>query len=404
MKTHPAADVFPMLVGEDLQALTDDIATNGLRHALVSWIDEDGAEWLLDGRNRLAACQGAGVEPRWFTYDGDDPIGYVVSVNVKRRHLNAGQLAALALRVMPLYEAQVAVNKGGRPTGKPGADRPQVSESKRAPRARDLAAKATGASGRGIARARRIIEKAPDLMTAVEAGMVAIDAAEKELRGREAKARGVQRQAEWDAAASRVGDRIDVRHGDFRTVLADLEPGSVDAIVTDPPYADEFLPLWSDLAEVAAKILRPGAPMFAWSGQYRLPEVLARIVEHLEYQWTIVLHMPGANSRFMATHMVQTWKPIIVASPGRWGPHAWHPDRVVGTGKDQELYEWQQDPDPAAELIARYVPEGGLVVDPFVGVGSFGVAAVTTGRRFIGVELDAERHRTASGRIADALH
>ena len=56
-------------------------------------------------------------------------------------------------------------------------------------------------------------------------------------------------------------------------------------------------------------------------------------------------------------------------------------------------------PDPVAELIGRYVPEGGLVVDPFTGVGSFGVAALSAGRRFIGAELDEERRNAAAHRL-----
>lgn len=398
MKVHPAAALFPMLDDDELQALADDIATNGLRHPVIV----DCNRVLLDGRNRLAACELAGVEPQSTVYVGSDPIGLIVSENVKRRHLNAGQLAFLAIEVLPLYEAQAAKRRAHGTTA-PGrtlvAGLPQGLE----PKARDRAAKATGASGRNVQHAKALAAKAPDLADAVKAGAATINDAASELRKRDAKARAEQRQTVWDAAANRVGSRVDVRHGDFREVLADLEPGSVDAIVTDPPYPDDALPLWSDLAEFAAKVLRPGAPMFAWSGQYRLPEVLARITEHLDYQWTINLALPGVNGRFRATHMVQTWKPIIVATVGPWGPHAWHPDQVTSPAKDQALYEWQQHGQPAADLIARYVPEGGLVVDPFAGVGTFGIAAVSSGRRFIGAELDDERHRTAQGRVAEAL-
>jgi hypothetical protein len=48
-------------------------------------------------------------------------------------------------------------------------------------------------------------------------------------------------------------ESADVRLGDFRTTLSDLVPGSVDVVLTDPPYPAEFLPLWSDLGEHAAK-------------------------------------------------------------------------------------------------------------------------------------------------------
>ena len=49
---------------------------------------------MLDGRNRLAACEAAGVAPT-FTVHAGDPVAYIVSANITRRHLNAGQRAML---------------------------------------------------------------------------------------------------------------------------------------------------------------------------------------------------------------------------------------------------------------------------------------------------------------------
>jgi site-specific DNA-methyltransferase (adenine-specific) len=208
--------------------------------------------------------------------------------------------------------------------------------------------------------------------------------------------------AEYARGANRAGDRWEVREGAFQQALADLPFASVDAIVTDPPYSDDDLWLWSELAVFASRVLRRGAPLIAWSGQYRLAAVLDALGEHLRYGWTICLDLPGTNGRFRGPNVLQTWKPILVFTAERWAPHNWHRDRVVSPARDQELFEWQQHPEPAAELIERYVPAGGLVVDPFCGVGSFGVAALTTGRRFLAAELDPGRADTASARLAEA--
>lgn len=94
MKTHPVANLFPMLASEELQGLADDIKANGLIEPLTR---QGGT--LLDGRNRLAACQLVGVEPRWREYEGDNPVAFIVGANLKRRHLNEGQRAALALEI-----------------------------------------------------------------------------------------------------------------------------------------------------------------------------------------------------------------------------------------------------------------------------------------------------------------
>jgi ParB-like chromosome segregation protein Spo0J len=417
-----------MIEGDELEALVESVRDHGLAEPI--WLDADGV--LLDGRNRLAACKQAGVTPTFQVYHGADVVDFIVRLNVHRRHLTTGQKAMAATDLLPIYEVEAKARQAHgltAPGQTLGAGLPQAST--RAPRARDRAAAALGTSGKAVAQAKRVTEKAPDLADKVRAGTVALDTAERlvkiaeklgddaapiiteylksqkpsiekaEKAGRAAKAKRdyLTRQAAWDSEANTAGDLWEMRHGDFRQVLADIEPGTVDAIITDPPYPDEFLPLWADLADLAAKLLRPGAPLIAWSGQYRFPQVLNHLCGPLTYQWTICLDLPGSNARFRTTNFIQTWKPIIVCSAGKWGPHDWHRDRVVSPSKDQDLYEWQQNPDPAAELIARYVPEGGLVLDPFTGVGSFGAAALTSGRRFIGVEQDEGRYIESRQRL-----
>lgn len=91
LKAHPVADLFPMLAAEELQELADDIKTRGLLQPIM--VDAEGQ--ILDGRNRLAACKLAGVEPVFEHYLGDDPDGYAVAVNVARRMITKGQKAMI---------------------------------------------------------------------------------------------------------------------------------------------------------------------------------------------------------------------------------------------------------------------------------------------------------------------
>jgi hypothetical protein len=96
MPVHPAAAVFPMLADDELDELAADIATHGLRQALIV---KDGQ--LIDGRNRREACQRANVEPRIEELNGVDPVAYILSVNINRRHLTKGQRAMAVAKLYP---------------------------------------------------------------------------------------------------------------------------------------------------------------------------------------------------------------------------------------------------------------------------------------------------------------
>lgn len=89
-KVHPAADVWPMLPKEELAAMAADIKANGLHDPIVLWQDQ-----IIDGRNRLAACKIAKVEPTFESVAIDEVAvtAFVLSRNQMRRHLSKGQRA-----------------------------------------------------------------------------------------------------------------------------------------------------------------------------------------------------------------------------------------------------------------------------------------------------------------------
>jgi ParB-like chromosome segregation protein Spo0J len=79
IQVHPLAELFPMMPPDELADLAEDIRASGLIHPIV--IDGDGV--LIDGRNRLRACEIAGVEPSFHCINGDDAAAYIVSANLQ---------------------------------------------------------------------------------------------------------------------------------------------------------------------------------------------------------------------------------------------------------------------------------------------------------------------------------
>src|SRR5215813_3069912 len=89
---HPLAEIFPPMSDEEIKSLIDDIKTNGLREPIILFEDK-----VLDGRNRHRACAELGIEPQTRKLDGKgDPLDYVISKNLHRRHLSESQRGVVA--------------------------------------------------------------------------------------------------------------------------------------------------------------------------------------------------------------------------------------------------------------------------------------------------------------------
>lgn len=199
-------------------------------------------------------------------------------------------------------------------------------------------------------------------------------------------------------------DGVDLRHGDFREVLDDLD-GKVDAIITDPPYPAEFLPLFDGLAETAARILKPGGICAVMVGQSYLPEIFERMqTAGLTYHWTLAYLTPGGQAVQLWQRNVNTfWKPVLVYVKGQYSG-GWIGDvtRSDVNDNDKNHHHWGQSESGMADLIDRLSKPGQLICDPFLGGGTTAVAAHDMGRRFVGCDIDetcltATKARFATG-------
>lgn len=97
LQFHELANIFPMMNDERFMDLVDDIKQNGLHDPIDLYEGK-----VLDGRNRYKACLIAGVEPRGYEYTGDDPLKYVLSKNLHRRHMDESQRAMVGANIANL--------------------------------------------------------------------------------------------------------------------------------------------------------------------------------------------------------------------------------------------------------------------------------------------------------------
>jgi ParB-like chromosome segregation protein Spo0J len=154
---HELCTAFPLMKNDQFMALVKDIRENGLLEPITLYKGK-----ILDGRNRYTACVNAMIEPVFEEYDGDDPLAFVISRNLSRRHLDESQRAMVA--------AKLANMKEGRPSETLQICR--VSQS--------AAAEKLNVSTRSVADAKAVLknkEKSPELIEAVEQGEIPVSVA-----------------------------------------------------------------------------------------------------------------------------------------------------------------------------------------------------------------------------------
>lgn len=198
-----------------------------------------------------------------------------------------------------------------------------------------------------------------------------------------------------------ISERFKLIHSDIRK--ADIQPGSVDCIVTDPPYPKEYLETFSWLSEKAGEWLKPGGSMLVMSGQTWLPEVIERLAscEQISYQWAIAYLTPGGQSVQIWPRRVNTfWKPVFWFVKGEYQGD-WMGDVVKSDANDKRFHHWGQSESGMAGLIERVSLPGDTVLDPFCGGGTTGAVALAMNRLFIGVDSDADAITKTKNRLAE---
>jgi N6-adenosine-specific RNA methylase IME4 len=159
MKYHPLANIFPLMEGAAFDALVADIKANGVRDPLVM---HEGL--LLDGRNRWRAASAAGITitgiKQFDPKEDGDPLAWVISKNLQRRHLDESQRAMVAARLATLKQgARTDLAPIGAMSDADAAAMLNVGE-------------------RSVERAKTVQREAvPEIVTAVEQGHLAVSLA-----------------------------------------------------------------------------------------------------------------------------------------------------------------------------------------------------------------------------------
>ena len=333
---------MPPLTDEEYQSLKADIR---LRGVLVS-LEFDDVGNILDGhtRNRIIMelrAEGVRVDHQSIIRPGltePEKRAHVRALNLQRRHLTPVQrrnLIAQQLQETPeksdrLVASQLHVDREtvGKVRGVLEATGgiPPLEERVGA----DGKARRKPGSASVIARNEKETHRALEALDGMRSGVLPRHPVDVRLLERYRRETDSADRAKGVETEPSVIGGAEIRLGDFRVVLNDVAAESASLILTDPPYAREYLPLWDDLALFAARVLRPGGFLVVYSGQSYLPAVLAALSHHLEYIWTIAQIGQGRKTHNYHLNIYANWKPILVFAKPPFEPGRWFDDVLIG--------------------------------------------------------------------------
>ena len=232
-----------------------------------------------------------------------------------------------------------------------------------------------------------------------------------------------------------------IHSGDCLEIMRGMETGSIDAVVTDPPYSsggmfrgDRMAPpeekyvydstkrtcrtgfsgdnkdqrsflLWSILwMSEARRLVKPGGILACFTDWRQLPAV-TDAVQCSGWVWRGVGTWWKPGIRMQKGRMSYSSEFVVYATHGVPSGGRGNPQSVISCPpvRGGDKLHVAEKPVPVLEWLLGLVPEEGTVLDPFVGSGTTGVAAVRGGFGFVGIEMDSGYCQVAEARIREAM-
>lgn len=385
-------DLIPPLTKEEFKQLENNCMSEGIREKILTW---NG--FIIDGHNRyeIATRWNLEFETESKHFDNEEAVKEWMILNqFGRRNLSNYQRSVLALELEDVFSKKAKENQ----IRKPNSVLPMLAEQNID--TRQKLSKVANVSHGTLDKVKKIQAQASEEVKAkLSSGEVSINAIYQEIKKEEKKA---EKENERDRLAE-IGKNkkieIDFRLGDFEEVFKDIPDGSIDCIITDPPYPKEFIEVWSKLSRFAKRVLKPNGYCVAYSGQMYLPEVMKRMCENLDYYWTFAVYHEGQTQIVNGINLMCRWKPVLIFQNGKKKIENTFQDYFISEQREKNGHDWQQSKSGVAYLIEMFTKKGDTILEPFAGSGTTMIVAKAKGRNVIGAEIDEKTFNIAKALI-----
>ena len=386
--------LIPVLTAEEFKQLEANILKDGIREPLMLW---NG--YLIDGHNRYQIAMKHSIEYSCsdIEFDNENDVKeWMINNQFGRRNLSNYQRSVLALELESVFSKRAKEQQ----VRKPEFVLPMLAEQKPIDTRKELA-KVANVSHGTLDKVKKIQAVAtPEVKAQLSTGEVSINQVYQDIKKEEKQ---IEKQIKIDLIKEKAidfkNDDIEIHNIDFRELK--INTGTIDLILTDPPYPAEFLHLWKDLFIMAKKVLKPNGFLIAYSGQMYLDKIFQFANEAgLDYYWMINIEFtkkPLVHGR----KVLNEWKPILVFQNGLKQHDKVFSDKIKMSYNERELHDlnWGQTVEPFEFLLDRFSNEMDLVFEPFAGTGTTLVACKNKKRRCIGTEIQEKYIDLIKGRL-----
>jgi 16S rRNA G966 N2-methylase RsmD len=380
--------LIPALTAEEFKQLEANCLEEGIREKIITW---NG--FIIDGHNRyeIATRWNLDYQTESKRFNSENDVKeWMINNQFGRRSLSAYQRNVLALELEKLFSIKAKANQGKRtdllatlPKSEPINTRKEV-------------ALLANVKERTLGKVKVIEAKAtPEIKAQLSTGEVSINQVYQEIKKEEKQQIKTDERHRLAEIGKTKKIDIDFRLGDFEEVFKDIPDGSIDCIITDPPYPYEFIEVWSKLSRVAKRVLKPNGYCIAYSGQMYLPEVMQRMSENLDYYWTFAVYHEGQTQIVNGINLMCRWKPVLIFQNGKKKIENTFQDYFISESREKNGHDWQQSKSGVAYLIEMFTKEGDTILEPFAGSGTTIICAKEKNRNIIAAELDEKTYNIA---------